>query len=255
MNLDLPPTRCHSQWQLAPGLILDARLAAFLESTSQLVVADLHLGYAWAHRQGGQLLPIGIKDDTLPRLHTLVDDFHPRELVLLGDIVHRAVPLPALKDELCRVFSEIEARCELRLIPGNHDRSLAALLRECGIHTPLAPSLRAGSFLLLHGDIPPVLDSGGPPLWTIIGHEHPALNISDGVATSAKVPCFAAGDGVLVLPAFSPWAAGTNIRTHSFQSPILRGRTLTEAFAVLNGKLVPVRVAAGYSGEGRNRRR
>jgi putative SbcD/Mre11-related phosphoesterase len=249
MNLDLSSAKPHSQWELAPGLILDARLAAYLEGTSRLVVADLHLGYAWAHRQSGQLLPISMKEETLPRLHALVDDFHPRELVLLGDIVHRAVPLPALKDELCRVFSELGGRCELGLIAGNHDRSLAALLRECGIHAPLAPSMRAGSFLLVHGDTAPVPDSDGPPVWTIIGHEHPALSISDGVATSAKVPCFAAGDGVLVLPAFSQWAAGTNIRTHSFQSPMLRGRAVTAAFAVLNGKLLPVRIAARCQGD------
>ena len=43
----------------------------------------------------------------------------------------------------------------------------------------------------------------------ILGHEHPAITVSGGVASHVKCPCFVAGTGVLVLPAFSRWAAGS----------------------------------------------
>ncbi len=137
---------------LAPGIVLDARRAVFLEKESVLAVADLHLGYAWAHRHEGNLLPVSADDDTVARLLDLVETYAPRELVLLGDIVHRALSLPALKDELCALFAELSGRCRLRLVTGNHDRNLVPLLRDCGLDSSVVAEFRAGPHLLLHGD-------------------------------------------------------------------------------------------------------
>ena len=74
-------------WTLAEGVLLDARRAVILPEERILAVADLHLGYVWAQRQRGQLLPLG-EEDTLTRLHALCADWSPERLLVLGDFVH-----------------------------------------------------------------------------------------------------------------------------------------------------------------------
>ncbi len=230
-----------SRYELEPGLFLDARRAVWIEQPRALVIADPHLGYEWAHRHNGQMLPIGQGDDTLPRLHALLDVYDPRTLVLLGDIVHRAFALPPIKEQLCRIIGEIGERTDLKLIAGNHDRALDRLLRECGLAVELIEELLIGNYLLLHGNRLPQAQTP-PGGRMIIGHEHPAISISDGVATSAKAACFALGEGLLVLPAFSRWAAGSNIRSHPFQSPAAASVKLTTAVAIMGDKLLPIRL-------------
>lgn len=227
--------------QLAPGLWLDARRAVWLEQESVLAVADLHLGFVWAHRAEGNLLPLSAPDDALARLGVLIHEYRPREVVVLGDIVHRAVSLEPIREELrrlCHLCSE-QPETRLQLLAGNHDRALAALLRECKIALPLVPEVRLGPHIFLHGDRAPaerLLGEGGR---LFMGHEHPAISLGDGVAR-VKCPCFLVSPEVVVLPAFSSWAAGGEVRHGTFMSPLAQGAGFTHAVAILAGKVVPV---------------
>jgi putative SbcD/Mre11-related phosphoesterase len=203
------------------------------------VVADLHLGYAWAHRYAGQLIPLTAPDDTIDRLVGLVADYRAAEVVLLGDIVHRAVPVPALREQLGSLASRL-SNVTLRWIAGNHDRRLASLLDECGLRgVILERELPLGPHLLTHGDDATSLDRLGAGR-LIMGHEHPAIHLSDGVTTRLKCPCFLASERVLVLPAFSRWAAGSNVRGRRFLSAITRGSQFTHAFAIMGRRILPV---------------
>jgi putative SbcD/Mre11-related phosphoesterase len=238
-----------SRLELEPGLWLDARGAVWLERESVLAVADLHLGYAWAHRYEGNLLPLRAPDETVSRLLALVESYAPADLVLLGDIVHGTVPVPALKDDLCELFERLSDKTTLRLIVGNHDAQLVKLLGTCGIEAVAMREFRAGPHLLLHGEgtddrlaAEQLATTGARGGRVIIGHEHPALQLSDGVATSAKCPCFVFSSNLLVLPAFSPWSAGTNVRTHKFMSSLARRCPMEGAVAIAAGKLLSVKV-------------
>ncbi|MHA3773566.1 metallophosphoesterase [Verrucomicrobiota bacterium sgz303538] len=237
-----------SRYQLAPGIILDARRAVWLEETETLAVADLHLGYAWAHRHSGQLMPVSAREDTLPRLAELVTDYQPRELALLGDIVHRAVPVDALSKELLELETNLGSQTELCWIIGNHDKQLSILLRESGVSAELLREHRTGTHLLVHGDASPeeaaadmetARASGGRVL---LGHEHPAVSLSDGVTTTLKCPCFLVQADIIVLPAFSPWAAGSDVRRGKFLSSYPKKRSPRQVVAILGGKLLPVRL-------------
>ena len=238
--------RSRLEWN--PGLWLDARRAVWIEGTRSLVVADLHLGYVWAHRHEGQLLPISVREDSTERLLALMHSYQPREVVFLGDVVHRAVSAPALCAEITRLFAEVSARSRPRIVLGNHDAHLPGLLAECGIVVKMGRQLQAGPHLLLHGDEPDdpegisetfaAIGGGGR---VIIGHEHPAISLSDGVASRVKCPCFLSSSEVLVLPAFSRWAAGTDPRGGRFLSPFARLTQFDRAIAILAGKLLPVR--------------
>ena len=235
-----------SRYQLTDDLWLDARRAVWFAQRAVLVVADLHLGCAWAHRHGGNLVPLSPIAEERERLRILVDSYGPEKIVLLGDIVHRAIPVPALKEELCAVVGELGARAELILIAGNHDRRLRPLLAECGLSTPLLEEFQLGDFLLTHGDSGAAenallrrKEARAKGARILIGHEHPAVCVSDGVATSVKCPCFLVGEEVLILPAFSGWAAGGNTAGR-FLSPYAKGVEFLP-IAILGGKLLPVR--------------
>jgi putative SbcD/Mre11-related phosphoesterase len=239
-----------SRLELEPGVWLDAGRAVWLEEWRTLAVADLHLGYAWAHRAEGQLLPVDTGEDSTERLLKLIERYRPEEVVLLGDIVHRAVDVPALHTELRWLALTVGERARLRLIGGNHDRELAATLATAGIVLEIDDSATVGPHLLLHGDerdesiaesrLSERATLGGR---VILGHEHPAIGISDGVASHVKCPCFVAGESFLVLPAFSRWAAGGDVRTYRFMSPYARLRTAERAIAIVAGKLLPVPLA------------
>jgi putative SbcD/Mre11-related phosphoesterase len=218
------------------GVVFDARRAVYFREEKLLAVADLHLGYAWTHRAQGQLLPISGRDDSLARLGLLLEEYQPERLVLLGDIVHRALPVAELMEELRALLQLARGRTELVLLAGNHDRQLQKLLKSVDSKSLLRAEFAAGRNLFLHGDRPATL----PAERYIIGHEHPAVSLGDGVSTSRKFPCFLIAENLLTLPSFSNWSAHTPLGAYEFMSPLARGAKFTTALAILGERLLPV---------------
>lgn len=228
-----------AQFKLAGGVVLDARRAAWFENERVLAVADLHLGYAWAHRLSGQLMPITPTNDTLERLAELQRDYEPGEIVVLGDIVHRAMALSVLEEEIRDLYDTLSPRSKLTFLAGNHDRDLQRVLMEWQLPIELQPSRQIDGHTLVHGD---VVAEGPANGCVVMGHEHPAISIGDGVTTSQKCPCFLVSDAVMVLPAFSRWAAGTNVRVYPFMSETARAARFTRAIAICGERLLPIRI-------------
>jgi metallophosphoesterase superfamily enzyme len=186
-----PPSASPVRAEIQPGVWLDSRLALWLPVERVLAVADLHWGYAASHRARGNLLPWWGDGEIEQRLHALLLDYHPAEMIWLGDIVHAA---------------EGGARAEAFLrdspvpivpLSGNHDRRW----RPAG-----ALSARRGNYFFHHGD---TLPPRPPRCIEIIGHHHPAVSWGDGAGSRLKLPALVVSAGRLILPAFSPWAAGT----------------------------------------------
>jgi DNA ligase-associated metallophosphoesterase len=225
-----------SRLEIMPNVWLDHRRAVYLEEQAVLAVADLHLGYAWAHRFNGQMLPFGGGDQLLERLSELCAFYKPRKFVFLGDIVHQAVPVTELINEFNAIIEGLSERCETKLVIGNHDKKLRSVLRDKAVE--LLPFVNVGKFLLLHGNSVP---DGSEEATVIMGHEHPAISLGDGIK-GARFPCFMVSERVLILPAFSLWAAGSNARAHTFMSPIARGANFHQAVAICGGKLLPVKL-------------
>lgn len=218
------------------GMVFDARRAVYFREHRLLAVADLHLGYAWTHRAQGQLMPVTPKDNALDRLKALIADYEPERIVLLGDIVHRALPVPALLEELRALVEIADGKRELILLAGNHDRKLQQLLKQLDCEAVLKTEYVAGETVLLHGDRPAARPGGR----YVIGHEHPAISLGDGVATSRKFPCFLIADDVVTLPSFSSWSAHTPFPSYEFMSPIARAARFQTALAILGDRLLPV---------------
>jgi uncharacterized protein len=224
---------------LDPTIVVDSRRAAWFPHDRVLAVADLHLGYAWAHRLSGQLMPITPANDTLARLQELQRDYEPREIILLGDIVHRAMALPALEEELRELLNVLSPRSQLTFLAGNHDRELQHLVKHWLLPIEFVTSHAVGGNLFLHGD---GVSKATPRVRIVMGHEHPAISIGDGVTTSHKCPCFLVSERVIVLPAFSRWAVGTDVHLYPFMSEIARAAQFTQAIAICGDKLLPVKL-------------
>jgi uncharacterized protein len=150
---------------------------------------------------------------------------------------------------LCRFFDQLSARVAVRFIAGNHDARLGELLGICRLPAETSRSFRAGAHLLRHGDgmtteaaleeLAAVQTAHGR---LIIGHEHPAIHLSDGVATGAKCRCFVFSQSVLILPAFSPWSSGTNVRSGAFMSACANLEPMEGVVAILAGKLLRLKL-------------
>ena len=238
----------HSCLQVG-DVLFDARRAVWFSGERVLAVADLHLGYAWAHRLSGQLMPITPANDTLARLQELQRDYEPRAIIVLGDIVHRAMALKVLEEEIRELFQTLSPSSQLVFLAGNHDRNLQNVLDQWSLSIQLAPSRLVGGHLLVHGDeaLSSLEANETPPTGTrdrriVMGHEHPAISIGDGVTTSEKCPCFLVSESVIVLPAFSRWAAGTNIRAYPFMSTMAQQAKFKSAIAIVGDKLLRVPV-------------
>jgi len=234
----------HSKYEFAPGMWLDVRRALWLPEACLLAVADLHLGYAWAHRHAGQLMPITARDMTPERLRGLVDDYKPKQLVLLGDIVHRAVPVEPVKEALLAVLDCLPPQLTVTAIAGNHDRNIERLLHADTRFVPVT-HFSANGCVFVHGDAASaavaeadIKATKAKQGWIVIGHEHPSVTLGDGVATWEKYPCFMICDGLLVLPAFSQWAAGNS--HDEYMSPLLECGEIKSKVAIVGDRLLPI---------------
>jgi putative SbcD/Mre11-related phosphoesterase len=182
-----------SRVSVAENVVLDGRLALVHQEQGWLAVADLHFGYELSQRAAGHLFPLWGMKTIEARLVDLLGDYKPRQLILLGDLVHNR----AGAEELARLIERLREFCPVILIAGNHDRHLRDV--------ELVESWRSEEFLFHHGHCAPAPESG----LQIVGHHHPAGIMRDGAGLRLKLPAFVQQPRCWVMPAFSPWAAGT----------------------------------------------
>ena len=213
-----PPSSAPIRAEIQPGIWLDSRLAVWFSVERLLVVADLHWGYAASHRARGNLLPWWGDDEIEQRLQALVGDYHPAEMLWLGDVVHAAEGRARAEAFLQRTSVPITH------LAGNHDRRW----RAAG-----AASARRGNYFFHHGDGALALPEA---CIEVIGHHHPAVSWGDAAGSRLKLPALVASGRRLVLPAFSPWAAGTPWSASESSDETLWAVAPTRIFPVMRNR-------------------
>lgn len=195
------------QLVLGPGRVGHASGALFVEASGTLMVADAHLGYGWAQRRRGQMGPV-TDGGIAARLMEVVGGFGVRELVFLGDTVHAPRPMAAEREMIEGVLRELMERVTVRVVAGNHDRAFARDFGHLGIE--VMGMWREGDVVGLHGDRLDVeLPEAGHYL---LGHLHPAVKLEDDAGAKRRVPAFLVSERATVMPAFSPFAAGFDVK-------------------------------------------
>lgn len=192
--------------ELAAGLFGHASRALWWPAIRTALVADVHLGYGWAQRRRGQLGPVE-DPDTLPRLVAMMEELRPERVVILGDVVHAPRPAPRERDLVVATVRWLLERTEVDLVLGNHDRGFVTDYPELPLR--VCQTWAEGHVLAMHGDRP----SAAPRReLAVLGHLHPALGVVDDAGASQRIPVFLSSPRAIVLPAFSPFAAGFDVK-------------------------------------------
>lgn len=174
--------------------------AVYWPAAATLVVADIHFGKAAAFRARGVPVPAGTTADNLARLDRLVARHAATRIVFLGDFLHaRAARAPATLDTLL-AWRARQAALTLVLVRGNHDRHAG--------DPPAALDMRLvdepwgeGPFAFCHH--PGLVEDK----YMLAGHVHPVYTLASRF-DALRLPCFVAGPGQLLLPAFGAFTGG-----------------------------------------------
>lgn len=180
--------------RLGTEWLLTARRAAVHLPTRTAVLADPHLGYDQARRRAGDAVPLVGLDDLRAALAALIRGPGIAHVVIAGDLYEDARCSTLAEDLLTWLDGE---GVTLRVVPGNHDRGLAA---RPGRLTLCPDGVALGDWQVVHGDRPTAAAR------VVQGHLHPCARWGRLAA-----PCFLAAAHHLVLPAFSREAAGGNV--------------------------------------------
>jgi metallophosphoesterase superfamily enzyme len=123
--------------------------------------------------------------------------------VFLGDLVHAPRPAPQEREIVESTLRSLQAR--LVVVLGNHDRGF---VRDFpGLPVEICTLWSESGLVAVHGDrqLPDAAQ-------VVAGHLHPAIGVVDHAGASRRVPVFLSGGGITLLPAFSPLAAGFDVR-------------------------------------------
>ena len=174
------------------GWLLAPEGAAIHPPERVAVIADVHLGYEWARATGGDCLPAHSLSETLEQLTRLLARVAIARLIVAGDLVESPRPCRRTADDVRRLEVWLAARgIDLVALAGNHDPPRVP---------PRPATWEVAGWTIGHGHRP----LGAPR--TLSGHLHPVLR-----AGGLTAPCFLVGPRTIVLPAFSPNAAGWNV--------------------------------------------
>ncbi len=179
--------------------------ALWIEEAGTALVADAHLGYGWAQRRRGELGPV--RDDRSGvKLARIVDELAPREIVFLGDAVHAPRPGAEEREFVEGVLTQLMKRVQVTVVSGNHDRHFLRDYGKLGL-IPVS-EWRHQQVIAIHGDKPRAAEPGET---LILGHLHPSISVADAAGAKQRLPVFLLASDMIILPAFSPFAAGIDL--------------------------------------------
>jgi uncharacterized protein len=199
--------------------------AAYLPKQQALVISDLQLGHEQQLRDAGSNIFYEQAAQMLGLLKALLHQTGAKLLVINGDLKHEfgRISFQERRD-IIGLLSKLQKEVEIIVVRGNHDKLTEPLTRELGI--PLVDFWDAGGFYAIHGH--EIVDLPKNAHTVIIGHVHPAINVSDGLRNE-RFKCFLLGNykkcQLLVLPSFSTIVEGSDILKVESNSPFLQGQS------------------------------
>ncbi len=213
--------------EIMPGIRITSHRCLWMPEEATAVVADLHIGYESALEYDGIHIPRIQTAAVQESLAEIVDLYAPDRLVVAGDIKHEfSRNLGQEMKDVRKVLDYLNDRTEVVLVKGNHDNYLENIVSR--IEMPVVERYVQRGVTIVHGHSA----CADRPL--VMGHEHPSIKLVDRIGAYLKLPCFIhlREEGIVVLPAFSPLASGTDFTgaspTDCF-SPILREANVPSA--------------------------
>jgi len=206
--------------------ILDPSGALFWLEESLLVVSDLHLekGSHFALREF--FLPPYDSQETLEKLHAVIQKLSPDKILLLGDCFHDSKGYNRLNRKARTLFDALLAYQPI-WIKGNHD----------GEFVP-SGFVAYETYLLKNIAFSHAASDVTTP--EISGHYHPKVNITHKETTITR-PCFIEDGVKFILPAFGTYAGGLSITNPAINSLFKEGANI---YALGQDKIYEIRTLA-----------
>lgn len=172
-------------------MILHPYKAMYWNARKMLIVSDLHLGKIHHFRNAGIFLPRHASMDNYERLSSVLMEFEPQTLLLLGDLFHSKY------NHDWKYFSDLRqtfGHIRFELVLGNHDILDHALFEVNDVN--LLEKKATDPFLFTHHP------HEEEALYNIAGHIHPGVRLVGEGRQSLRLPCFYFGMHQAILPAF-----------------------------------------------------
>lgn len=174
-------------WRLSAGR------AIFWEEEKALILSDLHLGKAAHFRKVGIAVPASIVQEDLFRLQRLITQYHPTQIIVVGDMFHSNENNDV---QYFRIWRQQFAHIRFELVKGNHDIMPAPVYDT--LQVTVHEQLTIRNIHFMHE---PCEDDNGNN-YTFSGHIHPGVAIAGVGKQRLRLPCFYFGRHCGILPAF-----------------------------------------------------
>ena len=226
--------------------IIPAKPALILEGKKKsLIVTDIHLGFENSMRTNGIFLGKNSSiNETIQELSEIIDSENPDSVILLGDIKSSIKNISKNEwDEVPLFFGEIRKKCDVTLIPGNHDANIQKLIPE-NISTTSSTGMVEENVLLTHGHTMPSENFSHIDK-IVMGHIHPVFFQEDSIMNGQRVwvslrtekqKIFPSKSGeleIVIVPSFNRYFYATHKKYYKKSiSPII------ERLEILSAKIV-----------------
>ena len=210
-----------------------------------LIVTDIHIGFE--NSMASNEIFIGKNStitETIQELSEIIDAEKPDSVILLGDIKSSIKNITRNEwDEVPLFFKKIKQKCDVILIPGNHDGNIQKLVPE-DITMISSTGMVEENVLFTHGHTMPS-ENFSHVEKIIMGHIHPVFFQEDSIMNGQRVwislktekkKIFPSTSGeleIIIVPSFNRYFYATHKRTYKKStSPII------ERLEILSAKIV-----------------
>lgn len=188
------------------------------------IFSDLHIGYEGVLRLEGAMVPKYQKKIIEKRIEEIIKRYSPDKIIINGDFKHEfGRNLKQEWNEVSEILDFLVKKVDVVIVRGNHDNFIKTIAKKFNVE--VRDEYEYGGIKFVHGH----KEERGDRI--VIGHEHPSLCLRDRVGVIARLPCFLVSKEVIVLPAMSPLASGTDVSSaerEEYLSPILKNYDVDE---------------------------
>ena len=168
--------------------IVPSKPALIVEGEKKyLIVTDIHIGFESS--MASNEIFIGKNstiNESIQELSEIIDLENPDSVILLGDIKSSIKNISRNEwDEVPLFFKKIREKCDVILIPGNHDANIQKLVPE-NISMISSTGMVEENILLTHGHTMPSENFSHVDK-IIMGHIHPVFFQEDSIINGQRV--------------------------------------------------------------------
>jgi len=215
--------------------IVPGKPALFVEGQKKyLIVTDLHIGFESTLTANEIFIGknTAIKE-IIDELLEIIDSKKPDSLILLGDVKSSIKNISKGEwNDVPLFFNKVKEKCEVILIPGNHDANIQRLIPE-GISLISSTGMIEEKVLFTHGHTMPSENFSSIEK-IIMGHIHPVFFQEDSIVNGQRVwislktnkenifPSQSGEIEIIIVPSFNRYFYATNKRKYKKSiSPII----------------------------------